>query len=199
MRQFRTLPSLQSLLWYATHLYASVSWVFHILFLIGLVVYIVALIRRRVSRVFSHLADLDLRALSCPLVDRQQGFHLPVSAIYPALALLLAFAVLFCSKSTGSLNSSPAPGALAGPAHLLAGLMGPALVARPWRTVWRCTPAHRTGRTGRPTTSSALSTGWPVPTNRCWWAWFGRIEPGRAAVSLLCAARCVRYGSDSLD
>lgn len=86
--------SLQSLLWYAVNLYASVSWVFHLLFLAGIVVYTAALIRRRVaasSAIVLAWVVVPYLALS---LTASKGFSY-ISALYPALALLLAFAVLF--------------------------------------------------------------------------------------------------------
>ena len=86
--------SLQSLLWYVTNLYASVSWPLHVLFVIALIVYVVALIRRRVlasSAILLAWIAVPYVALS---LTASKGFTY-LSTLYPALVLMFAFVVLF--------------------------------------------------------------------------------------------------------
>ena len=86
--------SLQSLLWYAANLYVSVSWAFHLLFLAGVVVYTAALIRRRVAPLSAILLAWIVVPYLALSLTASKGFSY-ISALYPALALLLAFTVLF--------------------------------------------------------------------------------------------------------
>jgi len=86
--------SLQSLLWYAANLYTSVSWMFHALFLAALVAYLVALVRRRAAPPSAILLTWIFVPYLALSLTASKGFTY-LAAIYPALTLLLAFAVLF--------------------------------------------------------------------------------------------------------
>jgi 4-amino-4-deoxy-L-arabinose transferase-like glycosyltransferase len=99
--------SLQSFLWYAANLYASVSWPLHFLFAIGLIVYVSALVTRRIqpaSAIILAWVVVPYVALS---LTASKGFSY-ISALYPALTLMLAFAVMFLSRRsrTGQLAAS---------------------------------------------------------------------------------------------
>lgn len=86
--------SASPLLWLVANLHVSVSWALHLLFLAGVVVYIAALIRRRVALPSAILlAWIGVPYLALALTASNSFSAIP--ALYPALTLLLAFAVLF--------------------------------------------------------------------------------------------------------
>jgi tetratricopeptide (TPR) repeat protein/4-amino-4-deoxy-L-arabinose transferase-like glycosyltransferase len=106
--------SLQSFLWYATNLYASVSWPLHLLFAIGLIVYVSALVTRSIQPASAIVLAWVVVPYVTLSLTASKGFSY-ISALYPALTLLLAFAVIFLFRRSraGQLAASTVVLALA--------------------------------------------------------------------------------------
>lgn len=89
--------SLESLLWYSFNLHISVTRGFQLLFLAGLIIYVAMLILRRAPLASTILLAWIFVPYLVLSLTASKGFSYVV-ALYPALALVLAFAVLFVTQ-----------------------------------------------------------------------------------------------------